>query len=149
MKSLRWLLILFFACCIIGGYCFWQYNKNKDKTPTCTDSIDYKSLDEKHDTIAVTDTIIESVSKKKQKSSSEINRTNHSPSSYYNDEEDDDDEYCEGGKYDPAKYHTDYSKDQESRRRRYIDNDGFDEDDGYDEYRGYEHEDERSSQWDD
>lgn len=76
-------------------------------------------------------------------------------SSYYSDYDSEDDElkddpeYREGGKYDPALYHTDYGKDQEERRRRFIDNDGFDDDDGYDEYYGYEHENARSDQWKD
>lgn len=63
---------------------------------------------------------------------------------------DDDDPECRpGGKYDTAKYHTDYGRDEEQRRRNFIDNDGWDEVDGYDEYYGYEHENARSDQWKD
>jgi len=44
-----------------------------------------------------------------------------------------------GGKYDRRKYHTDYSNDETSqkRRREYIDADGYDYSEDYDEYYGY------------
>lgn len=75
----------------------------------------------------------------------------HQNSFAYNTDDDDDlfndPEYCEGGKYDPALYHTDYGRDEEQCRRDYIDNDGYDDVDGYDEYYGYQHEYERSAQW--
>jgi len=50
-----------------------------------------------------------------------------------------DPEYRKGGKYDPEKYHTDYTKDEdgERRRREYIDANGYDDIDDYDEFYGY------------
>ncbi len=91
---------------------YWQ-----DSTENKVDSADN----------VVLDTIFSGTNKAAAKTSSRQS----SSYSYDNDDEQNyDPEYREGGKYDPAKYHTDYSKDQEERRRRFIDNDGFDDDDG-------------------
>lgn len=148
-RNLAWLWILLVGVVIIGGICLWQNTKPKKIEPYCYPEYWQDSTDNEIDTAknVVSDTIVSETNKATAKSSSR-----QSPSSYSYDDDDelnDDPEYREGGKYDPALYHTDYGKDQEERRRRFIDNDGFDDDDGYDEYRGYEHENERSAQWDD
>lgn len=153
-RNLTWLWIVLVDAALIGGYCYWQNTKPKkpetfDLPETWVDSV-AREMDSARN--AALDTIKYETNEVSNKTAT--NTSSHqSPSSYsYDDDDDeqnDDPEYREGGKYDPALYHTDYGKDQEERRRRYIDNDGFDDDDGYDEYRGYEHENERSAQWDD
>ncbi len=154
-------LILLIGFIVIGGVVLfnldafmWAFGIEK-KTSIVFDedeSTDVLSDETAMDSsIIVLDTIGPNDRKDITKKSSQSNRYNSSSSYSYDDDDElnDDPEYREGGKYDPAKYHTDYSDDQEERRRRFIDNDGFDDDDGYDEYRGYEHEYERSAQWDD
>lgn len=148
-RNRAWLWILLVGVVIIGGICLWQNMKPKKIEPYSYPEYWQDSTDNEVDSadIVVSDTIVSETNKGTTQSSS-----HQSSSSYSYDDEDelnDDPEYREGGKYDPALYHTDYGKDQEERRRRFIDNDGFDDDDGYDEYRGYEHENERSAQWDD
>lgn len=153
-RNLTWLWILLVGVVIIGGYCYWLNTKTADidsfdLPETWMDSVAREMDSVRRAALDTTMTETKEVSNKPSTST----HYNQSSSSYsYDDDDDelnDDPEYREGGKYDPAKYHTDYSEDQEERRRRFIDNDGFDDDDGYDEYRGYEHENERSAQWDD
>lgn len=146
-RNRAWLWILLIGAAIIGGICLWQNMKPKKIEPYSYTEYWQDSTENEVDSVdnVVSDTIVSETNKAKSSS-------NQSSSSYsYDDDEElsDDPEYREGGKYDPAKYHTDYSENQEERRRRFIDNDSFDDDDGYDEYRGYEHENERSAQWDD
>lgn len=148
-RNRTWLWILLVGVVIIGGICLWQNMKPKKIEPYSYTEYWQDSTDNEIDSAnnVVSDTIVSETNKATAKSSSHQSSSSYS----YDDgnELKDDPEYREGGKYDPAKYHTDYSEDQEERRRRFIDNDGFDDDDGYDEYRGYEHENERSAQWDD
>lgn len=148
-RNHAWLWILLAGAAIIGGYCLWQNTKPKKTVPYSFPEHWQDSTDNEIDSAnnVVSDTIVSESNKATAKFSS---HQSSSSNSYDDDDEPNDDpEYREGGKYDPALYHTDYGKDQEERRRRFINNDGFDDDDGYDEYRGYEHENERSAQWDD
>ena len=152
-RNRAWLWILLAAIAIIGGICLWQNMKPKKAEPFrypeyWQDSTEYEV--DSADSV-VSDTL--AADNKDASNKATTNTSSHQSSSSYSYDDDeelkDDPEYREGGKYDPALYHTDYGEDQEERRRRFIDNDGFDDDDGYDEYRGYEHENERSAQWDD
>lgn len=152
-RGRAWLWILLLGAVVIGGFCFWQNMKPKKTLPYSFPEYWQDSTENMTDSAnsVVSDTIMAETNEKTGKTTARASNYQSSSSYSYEDEDEltDDPEYREGGKYDPALYHTDYGKDQEERRRRFIDNDGFDDDDGYDEYRGYEHENERSAQWDD
>ena len=154
-RSLAWIWILLVGAAVIGGYCYWQ-NIMMENTETYSysrhnpneneiDSFGKAFLDSLRS--ASNDVPNQETAKSSSRQGSSYNSYDYEDDD--DDELDDDPEYRPGGKYDPAHYHTDYGKDEEQRRRNFIDNDGWDEVDGYDEYYGYEHENERSAQWDD
>lgn len=142
-KNRKVLFFLFIACSAIGGFFYWHENYSRDSEDNNIGVYFRDTL-----TVEADSSLCDTVSEQTEQNSSSAKTSTAKKSSSYSydedeDEIDDDPEYRKGGKYDPALYHTDYSKDQEARRRRYIDNDGWDDDDGYDEYYGYEHEYER------